>query len=371
MLKRLHTRVALSVFALSFFLLTQSYSQPVITKDDILAIKGRTIASEMETSGGVTVDVGMASSMAQTWDFGSVVINNPLTNSLQWLEPSGTPFSGDFPGANLSLKIHGVFEGLEADLFSYFDVQDEAFVNLGTGASLGVITRIDRDEDRFGVLPLEFGKTWDDTTVTQTTITGISTTTDSVIAHSSVDAWGTVALGGGNFECLRVCTKDTTWSETSGLGASKDTTSKISYVWVSKSDLMVVNLESEDNETDPNFTDAGLFIRLTASPSTSVDEPNDDILPTTFDLSQNYPNPFNPETNIRFSIGKAGHIEVAVFDLQGKLVKTLIDEEMSVGQHAVSWDGTDALGQKVASGRYIYRLNADSQVKSKMMILVK
>ncbi|MFQ5632062.1 MAG: FlgD immunoglobulin-like domain containing protein, partial [bacterium] len=79
----------------------------------------------------------------------------------------------------------------------------------------------------------------------------------------------------------------------------------------------------------------------------------------------------NPETKIRFSVGKAGGVELAIFDLQGRLVRTLVNREMPVGNHAISWDGTETNGQKVASGRYIYRLSANGEVKSKMMVLVK
>ena len=363
----------LFVPCMAIFFTIQANAQPVITKENVLAIKGRTIASEMDTTGSVTVNVGMASAQAQTWDFGAVQITNPLTNSLEWLDPSTTPFTSDYPDANLSVKIHGVFEGFEVDLYNYFDVQDNAFVNLGTGASLFGLTQIARDGTRFGVLPLEYGKMWDDTTVTVTSIPFVSTTRDSVIAHSTVDAWGTVSLGGGNFECLRICSKDTPWSESSGLGgSSRDTTSTINYIWVSKADLMVVNISSQDNETDPNYTNAGIFIHATASPSTALDDPGSDFNgPTTFDLSQNFPNPFNPETKIRYSVGRAGHVELAVFDMQGKLVKVLVDQDLPVGNHTVSWNGNDTGGQKVASGRYIYRLSTNGEVKSKMMVLVK
>jgi hypothetical protein len=82
-------------------------------------------------------------------------------------------------------------------------------------------------------------------------------------------------------------------------------------------------------------------------------------------LRQNYPNPFNPETVIEFTLRGAdasrGRVPVTlrVYDVAGRLVRTLVDEERSAGVlHAVSWDGRDHAARRVASGVYFYRLNA-------------
>ncbi len=75
-----------------------------------------------------------------------------------------------------------------------------------------------------------------------------------------------------------------------------------------------------------------------------------------FSLAQNHPNPFNPTTTIRFSVPDAGRVRLAVYNVAGQLVRTLIDEWLSVGEHAAIWDGRDELGRSVASGVYLYRL---------------
>lgn len=352
---------------------TQGLAQPIIAKADVLAMVGRSQGVEMDTTGNVTVNVGVASAQPQTWDFKSIMLQDPVAGGFEWLDPASTPFAANFPDANLSLKFSGVFSGFRLDLFLYFEVTDDAFINRGNAASLFGTTLIDIDNDRFGVLPLEFGKTWSDTSVTQAT-SPFGVVTDSLIAHSVVDAWGTVQLPGGDFECLRICTRDTVWSETvfNGQVTSRDTSSTIDYIWASKSDLLVLNVASQDNESDPNFTSAGTFVRLTESPSTGIaEEPGDSGLPTSFDLAQNYPNPFNPATTIPFTLGKASEVELAVYDLQGRLVKTLLHQTLPVGRHSVSWDGTDERGQPVASGRYVYRLSSDGQARSMIMVYVK
>ncbi len=96
-----------------------------------------------------------------------------------------------------------------------------------------------------------------------------------------------------------------------------------------------------------------------------------DIFPTTFKLEQNYPNPFNPATTIKFTIPKETRVQIAVFDITGRLVKILIDDVLPAGEHLTVWDGTDHSGFKVSSGVYIYRMYADGFVTSKKMMLAK
>ncbi|MFQ5584017.1 MAG: FG-GAP-like repeat-containing protein, partial [Calditrichia bacterium] len=80
------------------------------------------------------------------------------------------------------------------------------------------------------------------------------------------------------------------------------------------------------------------------------------IIPEQFTLEQNYPNPFNPVTNLRFRIAEFGFVELKIYDLLGREVKTLVNEQKSPGTYTVQWDGTNDAGQSVASGVYLYRL---------------
>jgi hypothetical protein len=88
-------------------------------------------------------------------------------------------------------------------------------------------------------------------------------------------------------------------------------------------------------------------------------------------LAQNVPNPFNPTTTIRFSLATGGPATVSIYDANGRLVRTLVDETRAAGDHAVPWDGRDARGKSVASGVYFYRLVAGSVIESKKMVLLK
>jgi hypothetical protein len=104
-------------------------------------------------------------------------------------------------------------------------------------------------------------------------------------------------------------------------------------------------------------------------------EGDEALLPSTFTLYQNYPNPFNPYTTIEFEIGHqdyvAQHVELNVYNILGRRVKTLVDDELTPGRHSVTWDATDNHGARVATGIYLYRLEVGSKAESKKMLLLK
>jgi predicted secreted hydrolase len=87
--------------------------------------------------------------------------------------------------------------------------------------------------------------------------------------------------------------------------------------------------------------------------------------------SHSYPNPFNPSTEISYTLPRACHVEVSVFNVLGQRVKTLVDEEQAAGLNSVTWNGTDEHGNKVTSGVYFYRIQAGGLTVTKKMILMK
>jgi hypothetical protein len=93
--------------------------------------------------------------------------------------------------------------------------------------------------------------------------------------------------------------------------------------------------------------------------------------PGAFLLAQNYPNPFNPKTTVRFDLPQPGRVELAVFDLGGRKVATLVNDQLPAGHHTVTWLGQDDTGRRMASGTYVYRLQANGEVLTRKMMLVK
>ncbi len=88
-------------------------------------------------------------------------------------------------------------------------------------------------------------------------------------------------------------------------------------------------------------------------------------------MSANYPNPFSPSTSVRFVIPVTTHVDLAVYDVAGRLVRRLVDGELSGGEHAVLWDGKDAAGVDAASGVYFCKLSALATVQTGRMALVR
>ncbi len=94
-------------------------------------------------------------------------------------------------------------------------------------------------------------------------------------------------------------------------------------------------------------------------------------LPTTFDLSPNHPNPFNPTTSITYALPQAVEVKLVIFDLQGRHVRTLVDQRQPAGSYAITWDGRNEQGEVIASGVYLYQLRAGSFVQTRKMALVR
>ena len=93
-------------------------------------------------------------------------------------------------------------------------------------------------------------------------------------------------------------------------------------------------------------------------------------LPEGFELGANYPNPFNPSTMIPYQLPAAMHVRLQVFNLLGQRVATLVDGEQPAGFHTASWDATDAAGQAVGAGVYLYRLSGDGVQATRSMLLI-
>jgi len=90
------------------------------------------------------------------------------------------------------------------------------------------------------------------------------------------------------------------------------------------------------------------------------------IIPNNFSLSQNYPNPFNPSTKIKFDLKNSGIVKIKVFDLTGKEVATLVNENLSTGSYETEFDGSG-----LTSGVYFYRIETDKYSEVKKMTLLK
>jgi len=93
--------------------------------------------------------------------------------------------------------------------------------------------------------------------------------------------------------------------------------------------------------------------------------------PAALRLAQNYPNPFNPMTTIEFAVPRAQPVQLAIYDLGGRLVRELVSGQVAEGAHRVVWNGTDERGNSVPSGTYLYRLDTGAHTRLRTLTLLK
>jgi hypothetical protein len=94
-------------------------------------------------------------------------------------------------------------------------------------------------------------------------------------------------------------------------------------------------------------------------------------VPDNYSLSQNYPNPFNPETTIEYGLPKSGFVELSIYDINGKLVRTLVSENKRAGNHWIKWDARDESKNPVSSGVYFCFMKSGEFFQTNKMILMK
>ncbi len=104
--------------------------------------------------------------------------------------------------------------------------------------------------------------------------------------------------------------------------------------------------------------------------ATGVDDPHG-TKPVTFSLHQNYPNPFNPTTRIDYSLDRGTEVRLTIYNLLGQEVRVLVDAYRPAGNHSVEWNGRNGSGQAVATGVYLYRIEAGDRRASRKMLLLK
>ena len=115
-------------------------------------------------------------------------------------------------------------------------------------------------------------------------------------------------------------------------------------------------------------------IKIVAGDVDYVDRISKDILnniPDEFSLSQNYPNPFNPLTKLDYTLPKRSRVVVSIYNVLGKEIVNLINDEQEYGYHSVSWSGSDSQGRPVSSGVYFAQMRSEGFHQTKKMLLLK
>ncbi len=280
------------------------------------------------------------------------------------------PFADSFPTANLVLMTP--FGNDTA--WSVHRSVPASFARVGTvsrGAS-GQAVVVLNDMAADWVFPLNYNNQWTAYRHWRTnTVNNYTLAYDTT--YNVVNGWGNAKYGSKTLPCLRViATEKYTYktyktSNDSLLNTTTSTIVAVNFIGAGFVTLASINKISA-NGTDfyQGFAHGDLVNQQTA-----VDDQTDGNLPTDFTLEQNYPNPFNPRTVIRFDLPKRAEVKLTVYNLAGQEVKVIASGEMGPGIFAADWDGTNSSGETVATGVYLYRLDAGSFTQTKKMVLMK
>ena len=130
------------------------------------------------------------------------------------------------------------------------------------------------------------------------------------------------------------------------------------------SDLSTIMI-SDININDQNLD--GYIVSANVSYSLGIDG----AIPEAFSLHQNYPNPFNPLTKIRYDLPKEEFVNITIYDVMGRNIKSLVNKEQSPGFKTTLWNATNDFGEIVPAGMYIYQIKAGEFSETKKMVLLK
>lgn len=339
-------------------------AQITITAGDVQAYVsiGNSIDFTTDTS-TTAVDIGSTGSTA--WDFSGLSADIPT--SFTCINPAGTPFAGDFPSATSCFYGIADIQGYELESWQYLSVNNALLLH-GLGAQGTVsgftINYVSSNNPALKIVevPLTYGTSWtQDYVATDTThILPLppSVTVTNYHTVNTVDAYGTMTLpGGGTTQALRVRTDETS---NGAAGYSRS----ITYLFLAKTGTQISITAADTNSANTGVIPVS-DVTFIFSSVTGVSQTNNNN-PENFSLEQNYPNPFNPTTQINYSIPSSQRVMLKVYDELGREVATLVNKDQPAGNYTVDFNAAG-----LASGVYIYRLQAGDYGQMKKMILMK
>ena len=113
------------------------------------------------------------------------------------------------------------------------------------------------------------------------------------------------------------------------------------------------------------------FLKLNNIQNTVSSKNNSDLLPMKLSLAQNYPNPFNPITFLKYDLPENALVNITIYDMMGKIVKTLVNRSQTAGYKSIHWNATNDKNEPVSSGLYLYKIQAGDFRQAKRMMLLK
>jgi hypothetical protein len=147
-------------------------------------------------------------------------------------------------------------------------------------------------------------------------------------------------------------------------------TSQLTFQWTVpevETDQARIRVTQDNIGSDYQDVSGDFTIQQASTSAPAVDEGR----PRTFALQANYPNPFNASTTIGYLLDKKMDVRLIIYNIRGQMITTLVEEHQAAGSYHVRWDGQDVTGRPVASGIYLYSLQAGAMAEVRKMALLR
>ncbi len=313
----------------------------------------------------VSMNIGIPSgTQAQTWTAPTFSATDSLTTN--YILPASSPYSSYFQAATYTSKISSFQNGFALDSYQYINLSNDTLYIIGEVmhyyGSVGghtVDTVLVKDTTYIvTILPIQIGASYSTMPDTISLGGGMKKINSNSF---TTDAYGTLNLPNGSFQAVRLKGTYTTYVYN---GASLiNSYSSYDYTWLTLEGNQL-KVDVDTSTATGNVTVQSIEITYVSSTATAVNIQS--TSPKNFMLSQNYPNPFNPATTISFQIPKSSFVTLKVYDVLGREVASLINEQKSPGTYSVNFNASN-----LSSGMYLYRLQAGDFVETKKLVLLK
>ncbi len=337
-----------------------SPAQPSIGMNDLLSFVNIKGTFEFSTAADIKVDLKTPGEN-RTWDFRNIDMGFTYKEENQLLSADNHSFDWHPPQANYLLQ-NSIPQDTVNKVLTFLKVKADRIQidsRLIRNTSSTMISGTSGND--YIPLPLSYGASWQSTRIDTMLWNDGQLHIATTYCDNLVDAYGTLRLPSGDFQCLR-------WRQTATRVMDGDTSRYIEYTWSAKENIFVAKVKSQSDETDPDFDNPAWIERFTGLSTGYTQKLK---IPQKHRLCQNHPNPFNATTTIEFHTAAYEWIGLKIFNTRGRLVKTLVAERISPGKHSVRWNGKDKNGDPVGSGLYIYRLMSEKYSESQTMVYLK
>jgi hypothetical protein len=346
------------------------FGQIQIQKQDIPQVPGTEYHyltyEDTTDSFTIQIDVGMEGG-GNTWNFSTAFTADTVYSEILKVVDRAHALSIDsFPNANLYWEI--MVDSLPP-IYLYSILTDTGLVSLGGAVEQQGEVYTFKDSDFF--LVFKFPMSYQDA-FTNTRADTISTVNGEMITltteYDTVDAYGTIQLPGGNYNCIRVLTteEEITIFTMSGQEIYRDTTNYYTYSWLVPGIFLAATADVEMVQGKTGTVMLASFVEIFNNKVVGIDGIGDITLATSPVLYQNYPNPFNPVTTISFELKQSGNIELTLYNSAGQKIQTLASGFFSNGLHQFQFSA-----EHLPSGTYFYQLKTSYGNQTRKMILLK